>query len=65
MFDLDATGLEKLHSIAFMKSASERENHNIKEVQVFLPLALLQVSLKNFIPDYQKESLKTMTALPF
>lgn len=42
-FDLDTEGLEKLHAIAFMKSASERENHDIKEVQVYLPLPLLQV----------------------
>ncbi|XP_060583775.1 uncharacterized protein LOC132739947 isoform X2 [Ruditapes philippinarum] len=44
-FDLDEEGLKKLHAIAFMKSASERENHNIKEVQVYLPLPLLQSGL--------------------
>ncbi|XP_045165820.2 uncharacterized protein LOC123529516 isoform X2 [Mercenaria mercenaria] len=44
-FDLNEEGLKKLHAIAFMKSASERENHNIKEVQVYLPLPLLQSGL--------------------
>ena len=42
-FDLDDNGMKELHAIAFMESASEREDHNIKEVHVYLPLALLKV----------------------
>lgn len=45
VFELDKEGLEKLHAVAFMKSASEREHHNIQQVQVFLPLPLLQSGL--------------------
>lgn len=44
--------MTKLQSIAFMKSAAERENHNIKEVQVYLPLPLLQVRIKNIKHKY-------------
>ena len=44
VFDLDDDGLEKLHGIAFMKSACEREHHDIKEVHVHLPLPILKVS---------------------
>jgi hypothetical protein len=55
-FDLDEEGLKKLHAIAFMKSASERENHNIKEVQVYLPLPLLQV---HYLNTYYTEHLCT------
>ena len=42
-FELDDVGMKDLHSIAFMESASERENHNVKEVQVYLPLKILKV----------------------
>ena len=42
-FNLDEEGIKKLHAIAFMEKASERECHNIREVRVFLPLKLLQV----------------------
>ncbi|KAL4226499.1 hypothetical protein ACF0H5_014484 [Mactra antiquata] len=44
-FDLDTEGVQKLHTIAFMKTASEREFHNVKEVQVYLPLPILQSGL--------------------
>ena len=43
VFDLDKQGILDLSSIAFMKNASEREFHNVKEVQVYLPLPILQV----------------------
>ncbi|WAR25726.1 STE20-like protein [Mya arenaria] len=45
VFDLDTEGMQRLHAIAFMKSASEREHHDVQEVQVFLPLPLLQGGL--------------------
>lgn len=45
IFDLDDEGMKELHAVAFMENADERENHNIKEVQVYLPLALLKSGL--------------------
>ncbi|KAH3777653.1 uncharacterized protein LOC127844925 isoform X2 [Dreissena polymorpha] len=44
-FDLDPEGMERLKNVAFMKTAIEREGHEVREVQVYLPLPLLQGGL--------------------
>ena len=57
VFDLDDEGVKELHAVAFMENADERESHNIKEVQVYLPLALLKVNQSNIIDIYNSQSI--------
>jgi GTPase SAR1 family protein len=41
--NLDKDGMERLYEITFMKEKEREEGHNVKEVQVYLPLELLKV----------------------
>ena len=59
-FELDDSGMKELHSVAFMESASERENHSIKEVQIFLPLKLLKVWYHSLLKTFNLFTMKVI-----
>lgn len=41
--NLDEAGMKKLSDITYMKGKEREEGHNVKEVQVFLPVDFLKV----------------------
>ncbi|XP_045166450.2 uncharacterized protein LOC123529920 isoform X2 [Mercenaria mercenaria] len=43
--NLDKEGMEKLYSITFMKGKEREEGHDVKEVQVYLPIEFLKCGI--------------------